>query len=89
MSNNEENEALELQRQIQFLENTIKQYLSKEALTRYFTIKSTNPQFALQILGFVHQAINQKYIQNQLSDAEFKDLLKKIQEPKKTFKIRK
>ncbi len=89
MSNNDETEAIELQKQINFLENTLKPYLSKEALTRYFTIKTTNPKFALQILAFIYQAINQKYIKGQLSDNEFKDLLRKIQEPKKEFRIRK
>lgn len=88
MSNND-NEAIELQKQIQFLENTIRQYLSKEALTRYFTIKSTNPQFAIQVLAFIHQAATQKHIKNRISDDEFKDLLKRLQEPKKEFRIRK
>ena len=87
MSNNEENEALELQKQIDVLETTLKSCLSKDALIRYFTIKSTNPKFALQILAFVHQAVNQKYIKGQLSDNEFKDLLRKLQEPKKEFNI--
>ena len=80
---------IELQKQIQFLENTIRQYLSKEALTRYFTIKSTNPQFAIQVLAFIHQAVTQKHIKNRISDDEFKDLLKRLQEPKKEFRIRK
>ena len=88
MSNND-NETIELQKQIQFLENTIRQYLSKEALTRYFTIKSTNPQFAIQVLAFIHQAVTQKHIKNRISDDEFKDLLKRLQEPKKEFRIRK
>ena len=83
---NEENEA-EIQKQIDFLENNLKKYLSKEALTRYFTIKATNPKFALQIMAFVHQAVNQKYIKGQLSDIEFKDLLRNLQEPKKEFRI--
>ena len=87
MSNNDENEDLELQKQITALEVFLRQYLSKEALTRYFTIKATNQKFALQILAFIHQAVNQKYINGQLTDNEFKELLKKIQEPKKEFRI--
>lgn len=84
----EDNEA-EIQKQIDFLENNLKLYLSKEALTRYYTIKATNPKFAIQIIAFVHQASNQKYIKGQLNDNEFKDLLRNLQEPKKQFRIRK
>jgi DNA-binding TFAR19-related protein (PDSD5 family) len=85
MSSEEEN--IEIQKQLQALENTARKYLSKEALTRYFTIKSANQEFAIQILIFISQAINQNYIKEKLSDAEFKELLKKLQAPKKDFKI--
>ena len=86
MSNKEDDD---IQNQIIFLENTLRAYLSREALTRYFTIKTTNPSFAIQIAAFVHQAVNQKYIKGQLTDTEFKDLIRKLQEPEKKFKIRK
>jgi len=85
MSSEEEN--IEIQKQLQTLENTARKYLSKEALTRYFTIKSANQEFAVQILIFLSQAINQNYISKQLTDGEFKELLKKLQAPKKDFKI--
>ncbi|MBI2671970.1 hypothetical protein HYX16_03480 [Candidatus Woesearchaeota archaeon] len=85
MSSEEEN--IEIQKQLQTLENTARKYLSKEALTRYFTIKSANQEFAIQILIFISQAINQKYIKEKLSDEEFKELLKKLQAPKKDFKV--
>jgi DNA-binding TFAR19-related protein (PDSD5 family) len=85
MSNNPEIE--ELQRQIILIENNLRECLSKDALTRYFTIKAANPQLAIQIGLFIKQATNQKYINQKLSDTEFKDLLKKIQGPKKEFNI--
>ena len=85
MSSNDEN--LELQKQILALEETIKKYLSKEALTRFYNIKTVNPEFAIQIMVFIREAINQKYINQKLTDSEFKDLLKKLQQPKKDFKI--
>ena len=84
---NEEANIDEVQKQITFLENNLRKYLSKEALTRYFTIKATKPEFALQISAFVYQAVNQGYIKEKIKDEEFKQLLKKIQEPKKDFKI--
>ncbi len=81
------NEAEELQKQILILENTLREYLSKEALTRYFNIKSANPEFALQICIFIKQAINQKYINEKLTDAQFKDILQRLQGPKKEFRL--
>ena len=87
MSNKEDD--ADIQKQINILENTLRTHLSREALTRYFTIKSTNPNFALQVSAFIHQAVNQNYIKGQLTDTEFKDLLRILQEPKKEFKIRK
>lgn len=84
---NEEIDEEALKRQVNFWESTLRGYLSKDALTRYFTIKSTNPNFALQILAFVYEAVNQKYIKGQLSDKEFKELLIKLQQPKKEFRI--
>ncbi len=87
MPNNPEIE--EIQKQILLLENTLREYLDKEALTRYFTIKTANPEFALQAGFFIKQAINQKYINEKLTDAQFKDILKKLQGPKKEFHIRK
>jgi len=85
--NEDESKRIELQKQIEVLENTIKNYLSKEAISRYFTIKSTNPEFAIQVALFIYQSVNQNYIKNKLTDSEFKELLKKIQGPKKEFKI--
>lgn len=88
MSNNEEN-IQEIQRQIILIENKLREHLDKEALTRYFTIKTANPEFALQAGMFIINAINQKYLNQKLSDAEFKAILKKLQGPKREFNIRK
>ena len=85
MSNN--NEIEEIQKQILLLENNLRNCLSKEALSRYFTIKTANSEFAIQVAAFISQALNQKYINQKLSDAEFKDILKKLQENKKEFRI--
>ncbi len=77
----------EFQKQILLLENNLRTFLDKEALSRYFTIKTANPEFALQVGLFIVNAVNQKYLNQKLTDAEFKEILKKIQENKKQFRI--
>ena len=85
MSNN--NEIEEIQKQILLLENNLRNCLDKDALARYFTIKTANPELAIQVAAFISQAINQRYINQKLTDAQFKDILKKIQENKKGFRL--
>ena len=85
MSNN--NEIEEIQKQILLLENNLRNCLDKDALARYFTIKTANPELAIQVAAFISQAINQRYLNQKLTDAQFKDILKKIQENKKGFRL--
>ena len=77
----------DIQKQIILLENNLRTYLDKGALSRYFAIKTANPEFALQVGIFIVQSINQKYLNQKLTDAEFKEILKKLQENKKQFRI--
>lgn len=76
-----------LQQQIQQLENLVKQYLSKEAITRYNTIKLAHQEFAIHILTLITQLIQANQIKEKLSDEQFKKLIKQIQPQKKEFKI--
>lgn len=78
----------ELQKQISFFENKLSLSLSKEALTRYYTVKSINPEFALKVCIFLNQTITQKYINQKLDDTQFKIILKQLQDSKKEFKIK-
>jgi len=75
----EEQEAVQ---QIERLEESVRPFLSKEALVRYGTLKSAHGEKALQALVILAQAIQQKKIARQLSDEEFKEILKRM-EPKK------
>ena len=84
---NDNGEIEELQKQIILIENNLREHLSKEALTRYFTLKTANPEFALQAGIFIINAVKQNYINQKLNDAEFKDILKRLQGPKKEFRI--
>ena len=78
----------ELQKQISLFENALRLNLSKEALTRYYTVKAINPEFALKICIFLNQTITQKYINQKLNDTQFRIILKQLQDSKKEFKIK-
>ena len=78
---------LEFQKQVQVLETTVKQHLAREAVTRYGNIKAAHPQKALQILTILAQLIQSGQIKEQMDDAQFKELLLNVQEPKQATKI--
>jgi DNA-binding TFAR19-related protein (PDSD5 family) len=71
---------------IQHIEDTVKQYLDKNALLRYGNIRTVNPQKAFQIASLLYSFIEAKQLREKLSDEEFKNLLRNINE-NKTFKI--
>jgi len=83
----QQQKQLQLLKQIEILEATVKQYLSKEAITRYGTLKAGHPDKAIQALTVLAQLIQAKQITKKLSDQEFKSILIQLQEPKKQFKI--
>ncbi len=83
--NSEIKEQIELNQQIEMLENIAKQYLSKEAISRYGNLKSAHPDVAIQAIAVIAQAAGQ--IKEKISDEQFKNILKQIQKPKKEFKI--
>ena len=78
---------LELQKQIQVLETTVKQYLTKEAIIRYGNIKAAHQQKAMQIITILAQLIQSGQITEKIDDAQFKEILLKMQEPKQNTKI--
>ncbi len=78
----------ELQKQIEILESIVKQYLSKEAMQRYFTLKSAHPEKAIRAITLITSLVQSNQLSEKLSDEDFKDLLHRL-EDKKEFKIRK
>ena len=80
-------EQLKLQQQIEMLEQMAKQYLTKEAISRYGNLKSAHPELAIQVIALIAQAVQTGQIKERISDAKFKQLLMQIQKPKKKFKI--
>ena len=84
------NEQVELQKQIQQLENSVKPYLSKEAISRYSNLKAAHPDKAIQVLLVIFQGIQSGGINEVIIDDEkFKSLLLQLKQPKKEFKITK
>jgi DNA-binding TFAR19-related protein (PDSD5 family) len=81
------NEQVELQKQIQQLENSVKPYLSKEAVSRYSNLKAAHPDKAVQALLVVLQAIQSGGLKGIKSDEMFKNLLLQLKQPKKEFRI--
>ena len=79
---------LQLLKQIEVLEIAIKKYMTKEAMTRYGTLKAVHPDSAMQALVVLTQLIQAKRITQKLSDKEFKSILMQIQQPKKQFNIK-
>ncbi len=87
MNQEEIQKQLELQKQIQVLETTVKKYLTREAVTRYGNIKAAHPQKAIEIITILAQLIQSGQIKEQLDDAQFKEILLNMQEPKQETKI--
>ncbi len=82
-------EKAKLQQQVIMLENIAKQYLSKEAIERYGRMKLAHTATAIQAIAIIAQAAQMGQLNEMLSDNEFKELLKKIQEGKQEFKFKK
>lgn len=82
-------EQIEIQQQIGMLENIAKQYLSKEAISRYGNLKAGHPDKAIQVIAVIAQAAQLGQIKEKLNDEQFKEILMQIQKPKKEFKITK
>lgn len=84
--NQDEVNKLELQKQIQEIENIAKQYLNKDSLARYGSLKTAFPDKAIRVATLIVQLINNNQIIDKLDDEKFKVLLKQLNE-RKDFRI--
>ncbi len=64
-----------IQQQIIQMESVVKPLLSREAVQRYANISIAHPEVAIRALAVLYQAAREGKIKNQLSDAEFKQIL--------------
>jgi programmed cell death protein 5 len=82
-------EQQKLEEKIEELEMLVKQYLGKEALQRYGNLKIAHAEKAIKVLAVLGQLINAGKINSQLTDEQFKEILKRLEPPKKDFTIKK
>ena len=81
-------EEAQLQQQINQLEAVVKQFFTKEALTRYGNLKAAHPEKAVQLLVILGQAVQSGQLKEKIDDIKLKELLKRLTPEKKGFKIK-
>lgn len=81
-------EQQQIQNQVEQLEGLVKQFLTKEALERYGNLKTVHQEKAIKILAIFGQMIQTGQIKSKINDIQFRDILKKLDPPKKEFKIK-
>lgn len=87
MEDSEAQEKIKVQQQINALEAVAKQFMSSEAIMRYGSLKSAYQQKALQSLALIATLAKQGQIKEKISDAQYKSLLMRLDEPKRETKI--
>ena len=80
-------EQTQVQQQIEQMENIVKQFLTRDALTRYGNLKTVHQEKALQLLVVLFQAIQKGQIQKQIDDSTLKKILEQLTPKKKEIKI--
>ena len=64
---------------MQVLEHKVKNYLSKEALSRFGNLKTAHPEIAMKAVMILAKAIELGQLKRELGDDEFKSLLIEMQ----------
>ena len=82
------NEQAQIQQQIEQIESVTKQFMTKEALERYGTLKTAHHEKALQLLLILFQAIQKGQIQSKIDDSTLKKILEQLTPKKKEIKIK-
>ena len=68
-----------MQQQLQALEHQVKNYLSKDALSRFGNLKTAHPDIAMKVIMILAKAIEAGQIKEELSDDALKSLLIELQ----------
>ena len=71
-------EQSQLQQQIEQVENTVRQFFTKEALARYGNLKAAHQEKALQLLLILFQAIQKGQVQGKIEDSLLKKILEQL-----------
>jgi DNA-binding TFAR19-related protein (PDSD5 family) len=86
MENNVQ-EQIEIANNLKIIEDIAKSKMSKEAISRYGNIKVAHPELAIKAISLIAQATQAGQL-DMISDFQFKELLKQLQE-KKEMKFKK
>ncbi|MFC1723439.1 DNA-binding protein [Nanoarchaeota archaeon] len=78
-------EEQQVMEQVAQLETAVKQKLDKKALERYGNVKTAHPQKAIQVLAVCAQLIQSGH--NMITDEELKQILIRMEPPKRETKI--
>ena len=84
----EQNEQAKLSQQIEMMEETVRQYLSKDALVRYGTLKTAHQEKAIHLLIVLFQAIQKGQAPRQIDDNMLRKLLEQLTPKKREMKIK-
>jgi len=77
----------QLQQQIEQMEEVIRQFFTKDALSRYGNLKTAHQEKALQLLVVLFQAIQKGQIRSQIDDSTLKKILEQMTPKKREIKI--
>ena len=76
-----------LAEQVLALEGVAKKFMTKEAISRYGNLKMAHTELAIKAIAIIAQASQTNQIQGKITDEQFKELLKEINQKKQfTFK---
>lgn len=81
-------EQSHLQQQIEYVEEKVRQFFTKEALARYGNLKAAHTEKAIQLLLILFQAIQKGQIRGKIDDSALKKILEQLTPRKKEIKIK-
>jgi DNA-binding TFAR19-related protein (PDSD5 family) len=79
----------ELTEQVLSLEKVAKTMMTREAISRYGNLKMAHTETAIKAIAMIAQAVQTRQIKDKLTDEQFKELLREIQNNKKQFTYKK
>ncbi|MBI2660033.1 hypothetical protein HYX07_02635 [Candidatus Woesearchaeota archaeon] len=77
-----------IQQQIEHMESVARQFLAKEALSRYGNLKAAHQEKALQLLIVLFQAIQKGQIKGKIDDLTLRKILEQLTPKKRDIKIK-
>ena len=81
-------EQQQVQQQIEQMEGIVKQFLTKESLMRYGSLKAAHQEKALHLLVVLFQSIQKGQIKGNIEDSLIKKILEQLTPKKREMKIK-